>query len=240
MFRSKPLNDTNVLIVTDVQVDFLEGGALPVPEATQILPIINQYVEMFNRANQEIYFTRDWHPSNHISFKSEGGIWPIHCVQGTHGADFHPDLQLPNDFMVISKATDPKKESYSAFDGTDLERLLKESGVKRFFICGLATEYCVLNTVLDGLKLGFKPVVLVDAIKGINLKPNDSKNALSSMIAKGAEQAFSGDFQEPVEALPLEETSEDALEEKPAARALSKKKARARPRGAVKRIKAEG
>jgi len=180
------ITSDSALIVVDVQVDFCPGGALPVPDGDKIIPFINRYIKMFKENNLPIIATRDWHPPNHISFKPYGGIWPIHCVQNTPGAAFHPKLKLPNNTIVISKATEPNKEAYSGFEGTDLSNILKSKGIKRLFIGGLATDYCVKNTVLDALKLGFQVFLLLDGTKGVNVNPDDSKKAIEEMIRKGA------------------------------------------------------
>lgn len=180
------ITSDSALIVVDVQVDFCPGGALPVPDGDKIIPFINRYIKMFKENNLPVIATRDWHPPNHISFKPYGGIWPIHCVQNTPGAAFHPKLKLPNDVIVISKATEPNKEAYSGFEGTDLSNILNTKGIKRLFIGGLATDYCVKNTVLDALKLGFQVFLLLDGTKGVNVNPDDSKKAIEEMIRKGA------------------------------------------------------
>ncbi len=180
------LVETDGLIVVDVQEDFIKGGALPVPDGAKIIPALNKYIDKFKAANAKIFATRDWHPPNHISFKGYGGIWPPHCIQGTNGAEFHHALKLPSDTALISKATDPLRESYSGFDGTKLERELKKRGIIRIFVGGLATDYCVKRTVLDGLQLGFETVLLEDAIKGIDQNVGDSKKAICEMIEKGA------------------------------------------------------
>lgn len=180
------ITSDSALIVVDVQVDFCPGGALPVPDGDRIIPFINRYIKMFKENNLPVIATRDWHPPNHISFKPYGGVWPIHCVQNTPGAAFHPKLKLPNDVIVISKATEPNKEAYSGFEGTDLSNILKSKGIKRLFIGGLATDYCVKNTVLDALKLGFQVFLLLDGTKGVNVNPDDSKKAIEEMIRKGA------------------------------------------------------
>ncbi len=176
----------SALIVVDVQVDFCPGGALPVPDGDKIVPILNRYIKLFKMNNLLIVATRDWHPPNHMSFKQYGGIWPAHCVQNTHGAEFHPDLKLPSDAIIISKATEPNKEAYSGFEGTNLTEILKSKGIKRLFIGGLATDYCVKNTVLDALKLGFQAFLLLDATKGVNVNPDDSEKAIEEMLRKGA------------------------------------------------------
>ncbi|RLE52907.1 MAG: bifunctional nicotinamidase/pyrazinamidase [Candidatus Methanomethylicota archaeon] len=175
----------DALIIVDVQKDFCPGGALPVPEGDKIIPNLNKYVEIFRKNGGKIYATRDWHPENHISFKEYGGLWPKHCVQGTEGAEFHPNLKLPEDAVIISKGTDPLREAYSGFEGTDLKKKLKQEGIVRVFVGGLATEYCVKNTVLDAIKFGFETVLLMDAIKGIDLKPSDSRKAIDEMVKRG-------------------------------------------------------
>jgi nicotinamidase/pyrazinamidase len=183
------IDENDSLIVVDVQRDFCADGALPVPNCDKIIPALNEYINTFCTARAQIFTTRDWHPPNHVSFKPYGGSWPPHCVQGSKGAEFHPNLRLPTGTRVISKATDPSKESYSGFDGTKLEQELRKNGVKRVFIGGLATDYCVKNTVLDALKLGFQTVLLLEATAGIDQKPGDSRKAVHEMIKQGAETA---------------------------------------------------
>ena len=233
------VNDSDALLITDIQIDFLPGGALPVAGGDEIIPVLNEYARRFKDAKAHVFASRDWHPPNHISFKAQGGPWPPHCVQQTEGARFHPDLKLPKDTAVISKATDPNHESYSAFDGTNLAEDLKMWGIKRFFIGGLATDYCVVNTVLDARKLGYETVLLMDATLGINVKFGDVDRAIETMIKNGAEQATADDFPEAVDNLPVEEAEPDAMEDKPSERAAVKKKARMRPRGSAKRIRTE-
>ena len=186
----------DALIIVDVQKDFCSGGALPVPEGEKVVPILNRYIEKFSKAGALIVATRDWHPPNHISFKSRGGAWPPHCIQGTPGAEFHPGLNLPAKVEIVSKASSPDKEAYSGFDGTDLEEKLRNAGVRRVFVGGLATDYCVKSTVLDALKLGFKTILLLDAIKGVDVNPGDSEKAINEMFRKGAEGASLSDFED--------------------------------------------
>ncbi|MEO0239035.1 MAG: bifunctional nicotinamidase/pyrazinamidase [candidate division WOR-3 bacterium] len=180
------LREKDALIVVDLQNDFCPGGALAVPEGDKIVPVLNAYIERFSNSKSLIVATRDWHPENHISFAEQGGIWPKHCVQNTKGAEFHPDLKLPSDSIIVSKATEPDKEAYSGFDGTNLDKLLKGKGVTRLFVGGLATDYCVRATVLDALRLGFCVFLLLDAIKGVNVQPEDSERAIVEMLEKGA------------------------------------------------------
>ena len=188
--------DKDALIIVDVQRDFCSGGALPVPDGEKIIPTLNKYIEKFSKAGALIVATRDWHPPNHMSFKDYGGIWPSHCVQGTLGAEFHPDLKLPKEVKIVSKATSADKEAYSGFDGTNLERELKDAGVKRVFVGGLATDYCVKSTVLDALRLGFETILLVDAIKGVDAKPGDSERAVEEMVRNGAKKASLNDLED--------------------------------------------
>ena len=138
--------------------------------------------------------TRDWHPPNHISFKLNGGIWPPHGIQGSKGAEFHPNLTFLEEMKIISKATNPSKESYSGFDGTELEEELRKKRIKRVFVGGLTTNYCVKNTVLDALKIEFETILLIDAIQGVNLKPDDSRKAIDEMIKKGAKKVRISDI----------------------------------------------
>jgi nicotinamidase/pyrazinamidase len=239
MKKNYILKNSDALLITDIQKDFLPGGALAVSGGDDIIPVLNAYAKRFADAKAHVLASRDWHPADHISFKAQGGPWPPHCVQHTAGADFSPDLKLPGNVVVISKATDPKRESYSAFDGTNLEPELRRLGVKRIFIGGLATDYCVLYTVLDARKLGLETVVLMDATLGIDVEPNDVENAIDQMLANGTQQATAADFPDDVDELPIEETGVDVLEEKPSAKAAVKKKARMRPRGSAKRIRTE-
>ncbi|WP_457642270.1 bifunctional nicotinamidase/pyrazinamidase [Persephonella sp.] len=181
------INDFDALIIVDVQNDFMPGGALPVPEGDKVVPVLNQYIDLFSSKGNPVYFTRDWHPEDHISFESYGGIWPPHCVQDTEGAKFHPDLKIPLDNkFIISKGTSRDFDAYSGFQGTVLNDLLKERGIKRVFVGGVATDYCVKNTVLGALNLGYQVFVLEDGIKGVDVKEGDSEKALELMKDKGA------------------------------------------------------
>lgn len=180
---------TDALIIVDVQNDFCPGGALAVPESDKIVPVINQLIPKFDK----IYTTQDWHPADHLSFKEQGGIWPPHCVANTKGADFHPDLKAENAIHIL-KGTDKNKEAYSGFQGTDLSGKLKEDGIRRIFITGLATDYCVKATALDGLKQGFEVVIISDGIKGVDVNPGDSEKALGELKDAGVVIAKSGEI----------------------------------------------
>ena len=176
------------LIIVDVQNDFCPGGALAVKNGDKVIPILNKYIPYFQAVRAPIFTTRDWHPKNHISFKERGGPWLPHCVQGSKGADLHPDLKLPYGSTVISKGFLLDQDAYSGFQGTDLEARLKEKGIKRTFIGGLATDYCVKHTVLDSLKCGFDTYLLTDAIQGVEVKRSDSKSAIDGMVQAGAKK----------------------------------------------------
>ena len=180
------INPFDALIVVDMQKDFMPGGVLPVPEADKIIPILNEYIRIFNENGNPVFFTRDWHPEKHISFKGFGGIWPPHCVMNTEGAKFNENLFIPNDNkFIISKGTSEDFDAYSGFQGTILNDLLKERGIKRVFVGGVATDYCVKNTVLGAINLGYQVFLLEDGIKGVNLKEGDVERAINEMLEKG-------------------------------------------------------
>lgn len=176
----------DALIIVDLQRDFLPGGALPVPQGDEVVPVINAYIGLFKDKGLPIVATRDWHPPNHCSFKDRGGPWPPHCVQGTPGAQFAPGLELPPDALIVSKATDPQEEAYSGFQGTDLHERLKSMGVRRLFVGGLATDYCVLSTVKDALSLGYRVFLLRDAVRAVDAHPGDGDRAVEEMVSLGA------------------------------------------------------
>ncbi|MEM3386900.1 MAG: bifunctional nicotinamidase/pyrazinamidase [Nitrososphaerales archaeon] len=180
------VDERTALIVVDVQNDFCPGGALPVPEGDRVVPIINCYIDIFREAGAPIFFTRDWHPKDHISFKGYGGIWPPHCVQNTWGAAFHPALKVGEEDVVVSKGFERLKEAYSGFEGTDLDERLRRLCVERLLVGGLATDYCVKNTVLDGLKRGYRVFLLEDAVRGVDVKVGDSIRAVEEMVKSGA------------------------------------------------------
>lgn len=189
--RSNTLTDTPIgedaaLIIVDVQNDFCPGGALPVPFGEQVVLMLNEYIRRFVRAGARVYATRDWHPVDHTSFIANGGPWPPHCIQRAKGAEFHEDLHLPRDATIISKA-DAERDAYSGFDGTGLEEQLKRHGIRTVFVGGLATEYCVKQTVMDASRRGFATFVLVDAIRGLSQR--ESARAIEEMLAKGAQRA---------------------------------------------------
>ncbi len=238
MEKDWKIGKQDALIIADIQIDFLPGGALPIKEGDQTIPALNDYAKIFEKANAKIIVSRDWHPLNHISFKDQGGPWAPHCIQNTDGAKFDPRLKLPNEAIVVSKATDPAKEAYSVFDGTDLAVKLKSQAISRVFVGGLATDYCVVNTVLDARKMGFDAVVLMDATRGINVEPGDVDRAIRAMIKSGAQQVTLADFPEP-EGLAGEESAAEVIADKPLGKVDVKKHARMRPKGAYKRVRRE-
>jgi nicotinamidase/pyrazinamidase len=181
------------LVVVDIQNDFCPGGALAVADGDKVVPLLNKYIQKFSAAHAPIIFTRDWHPIDHSSFKDQGGPWPPHCVQNTQGAKFRSDLIVPPDGEIVSKA-DKKDEAYSFFQGTDLASNLHQRGIKRLLVGGLATDYCVKETVLDGLKYGFEVFHLDDASRGVNVNPDDSEQALHEMVAAGAKRITLADM----------------------------------------------
>lgn len=176
------MDSTTALIVVDVQNDFV-SGSLAVPEAGEIIPVINEYIERFQKVGNLIVFSRDYHPATHKSFKTNGGLWPMHCVAGSHGADFAEGIRLPNTLILVSKAVNPDKESYSAFDGTNLIHFLKHAGT--IVVVGLATDYCVKATAIDAAKSGYRVLLGVDAIKGVDINRGDVINALNEMTDAG-------------------------------------------------------
>lgn len=180
------LGSGDALVLVDVQNDFLPGGSLAVPMGNRIIPILNRYIALFHIHNLHIFATRDWHPSDHSSFLEQGGQWPPHCIASTPGAAFPTSLELPSDTQILSKATKREKDAYSGFEDTQLDTLLKSSGIRRVFIGGIATEYCVLNTVKNALQYDYVTFVLEDAIRAINIDAEDGRHALEEMVRRGA------------------------------------------------------
>ena len=180
------LGDGDALILVDMQNDFLPGGSLAVMGGDEIIPLLNACIARFTARGLPVFATRDWHPPDHCSFRENGGQWPVHCVAGTPGAEFAPNLKLPESLTVISKATQPDADAYSGFQDTDLEARLRSQGIERLFTGCLATDYCVKSTVLDALDLGFEVFLLEDAIRAVNLQPDDGDKAIDAMRQKGA------------------------------------------------------
>jgi len=185
MKENPTIGGSDVLLVVDIQNDFCPGGALGVKEGDKVIPLLNDWAAAAESARVPIFATRDWHPENHISFHDRGGPWPPHCIQGSKGAEFHPDLRLPRNAQIISKATDLDKDAYSAFGGTDLSDRLHRLGVQRIWIGGLAQDYCVRETSLDALKEGFEVHVITNATRPVNVNPEDGQRALEAILNAG-------------------------------------------------------
>jgi nicotinamidase/pyrazinamidase len=181
------LRTGDALIVVDVQNDFLPGGALGVPNGSAVLAPLNRCLEAFERLGLPVFATRDWHPPNHCSFRTQGGPWPAHCVAGSAGAQFAPGLQLPAAAQIVSKATLPEPDAYSGFQGTDLATQLTTAHCRRVFIGGLATDYCVKATALDARAAGFEVIVIDDAVAAVDVAPGDGARALQAMRDQGAQ-----------------------------------------------------
>lgn len=176
----------DALLVVDMQNDFLPGGSLAVPGAETLIDQINDYIRIFNNAGLPVFASRDLHPADHVSFVTEGGQWPAHCVVDTIGANFHPDLKLPEDAIIISKGVSTEKDAYSALEETVLHELLQQRNITRVFVCGLATEYCVHASARDLLLAGYTVIVLADAIKAVNVHPGDGDKAIHELTSMGA------------------------------------------------------
>lgn len=174
------------LIVVDVQNDFCPGGSLAVAHGDEVVEPLNELIDEFLQRGHPVYKSRDWHPPTTKHFETHGGTWPIHCVQNTHGAEFHPQLKNDPRIHVISKGLGDK-DCYSAFDETDLETQLRNEGVEELVVGGLATDYCVKETVLAGLNRGFKVKALQNAMRAVELKPGDGDRAIEEMRSAGAE-----------------------------------------------------
>ncbi len=183
-------NNKQALIVVDVQNDFCPGGALAVAHGDEVVAPLNKLINEFLQRGDPVYKSRDWHPPTTKHFRAYGGTWPVHCVQGTQGAEFHPALKDDPRIQIISKGLGDE-DSYSAFDGTDLSAQLRQQGVEEVWVGGLATDYCVKNTVLDALKEGFAVKALKDAMQPVELNPGDGDRAIQEMSAAGAEIVIS-------------------------------------------------
>jgi nicotinamidase/pyrazinamidase len=178
--------ERRALIVVDVQNDFCPGGALAVERGDEVVEPLNRLIEQFLERGEPVYKSRDWHPSQTRHFTAHGGTWPVHCVRGTRGAEFHERLSDDPRVRVVSKGLGDE-DNYSAFDGTTLAEDLRREGVREVWVGGLATDYCVKQTVLDALREGFRVRALADAMRAVNLRPGDDARALEEMRAAGAE-----------------------------------------------------
>ncbi|KKS38134.1 MAG: hypothetical protein A3G49_00250 [Candidatus Sungbacteria bacterium RIFCSPLOWO2_12_FULL_41_11] len=184
------------LLIVDVQNDFCPGGTLAVPDGDMVVQPLNNMIQLAKDVQMLVVASRDWHPPVTSHFNAYGGKWPVHCVHNTWGAKFHPNLLLPSNVIVISKGTEKNEDAYSAFQGFldnngrflrfSVDEFLRKNGFQKLYIGGLATDYCVKETVLDALRLGFEVTVIEDAIRGVEINPGDCERAISEMKQAGA------------------------------------------------------
>jgi len=186
---------TDAFIIVDVQNTFCPGGTLPVTDGDAVVGPLNRVMPLF--APGHVFATQDWHPDDHCSFAARGGRWPPHAIQNTPDADLHPDLDRSRIGDVVRKGTTAERDAYSGFDGTDLADRLRAAGVRRVFVGGLATDYCVKATALDARRVGFDVVVLEDACRAVDVAPGDSERALAEMTAAGCTVATTGELSRP-------------------------------------------
>jgi nicotinamidase/pyrazinamidase len=177
------LKDGDALIVVDVQKDFCPGGALPIDEGEKVIPVLNRWIDEAAKKSLPVFASRDWHPVGHISFQGSGGQWPIHCLQDSDGARFHPELALPASAIIVTKGVRFDKDQNSAFDETGLAWELRRRGVLRVLVGGLAEDVCVFATVLDGRREGFEVVLITDATRPVT--PDGGEEARKIMKEKG-------------------------------------------------------
>ena len=180
----------DAILLVDVQNDFFPGGSLGVIESDQIIPTLNYWLEKAKQANIPVFASRDWHPADHISFKQRGGPWPAHCVQNTRGAAFHSQIRIPHSAIIISKAFEQNKDSYSAFEGISVDKktladYIRELRIKRLWIGGLAQDYCVLASTLDACKITQLQVIVdLNATRPVALETGEKAKA--AMLQAGA------------------------------------------------------
>jgi nicotinamidase/pyrazinamidase len=179
----------DALLIIDFQNDFCPGGALAVEEGDQIAGPVARLAPRF----ETIVATRDWHPPDHASFETQGGPWPVHCVQGTPGADLHPSMREIELDAMVDVGREREDEGYSGFEKSDLAQILRDRDVDRVFVCGLATDYCVRASTIDACAEGFDTTVIEDAVRAVNVEPDDGERAMAEMKAAGAKVASSSE-----------------------------------------------
>jgi nicotinamidase/pyrazinamidase len=179
-------NGKRALIVVDVQNDFCPGGSLAVAHGDEVVAPLNKLITEFLENGEPVFKSRDWHPALTKHFADYGGTWPVHCVQNTKGAEFHPDLFDDMHIRTVSKGLGDK-DCYSAFDETDLDLQLRRLGIEEVWVGGLATDYCVKHTVLDALRQGYRVKALADAMRAVDVKPGDGERAIEEMRQAGAQ-----------------------------------------------------
>lgn len=183
MNEPQALSRDDALLVVDVQNDFCPGGSLAVPGGDSVIPVLNRWIANARKAGAPVFASRDWHPVDHVSFTEQGGPWPVHCVQDTDGAAFHPDLDMDRSVIRISKGTRFDEDAYSAFDNTGLAGYLRSRGIKRLWIGGLAQDVCVLRTAVDAAREGFDTHLIRDATRPVD--PEGGEKALDEMREAG-------------------------------------------------------
>lgn len=174
------------LLIVDLQKDLCEGGAIAVHGARTIVPRCNGLIRRASTAGAKIMASRLWHPEHHCSFAAQGGPWPVHCVAGTRGAEFHEGLMLPDDLLIINKGTGELMDELSALAIPGLRQHLSDLGIRRLVLCGVASEHAVRATALDALKSGLEVVVAADACAGVNARPGDDQLAMMELNSQGA------------------------------------------------------
>jgi nicotinamidase/pyrazinamidase len=179
------LGERDAVVAVDVQRDFCPGGALPVPRGDSVVGTLNRWIDQAVDGGGQVVISRDWHPPGHVSFRDKGGPWPPHCVQDSAGASLHPDLRVPATAIRVDKGTEPDRDNYSAFDGTGLAESLREVGVERIWVGGLALDYCVLATALDGLGHGFEVHLIPGGTLPVEASPGDGERALQRLLQAG-------------------------------------------------------
>jgi nicotinamidase/pyrazinamidase len=181
---------SRALLIIDFQNDFTSGGALEVPGGDEIAEPVRRLAKQFDH----VFATRDWHPPNHASFETEGGPWPVHCVQGTDGAELHPAMREVEVDGIVDVGTERQDQGYSGFEKSELADLLRERGVDEVAVVGLATDYCVRASTIDACLEGFDTTVVTDAIRAVDVNPGDGDRALEEMQQAGAKLATSRDL----------------------------------------------
>lgn len=179
----------DALLLVDVQVDFCPGGALPIAGGDLVVPVLNAWIEAAQKAAVPVYASRDFHPAEHPSFSLNGGPWPVHCLQDSAGAAFHPDLRLPEDTVVVTKGTRFDQDQNSSFDQTGLAVLLRKKGIRRLWVGGLALDVCVLATLLDALREGFEAVLIPEGSRPVTAE--GGRKALEKLREAGARVSLS-------------------------------------------------
>ncbi len=176
----------DALLLVDVQYDFLPGGAMGIPGSDAILPVLNRCIDLFTERDLPVLATRDWHPPNHSSFQEQGGPWPVHCVANSEGAALSSELRIPTSTAIVDKGQAVAAPGYSGFEDTGLAQMLREKGIRRLFIGGLALDYCVHATAMDALKENFTVFLIRDGTRPVEAEPGDGERAVAELTDRGA------------------------------------------------------